>query len=742
LCPIRVRHRRRVRSPEISKSRLRAKMIRSPNKQVYKNVVLIWISLSIASVILSGANWFQLSRELKAATQATITQDSINALFQSLIDAETAQRGFTITGDETFLEPLNQAEARLPGQFDKLIGLVHRDPTLLKRATELRELAGVSLAHQRNTVKLRREHGAKAAGDLVKSGQGKLITDAVRQKVNELREFQPTLASSTSRHAQGKLLQASLTSLVAGALGIGAGLLAFYLARVGLRQEVRERQLLQATLQAEHDSHEKSAFVANMSHEIRTPMNAILGFSELLSAEIQEPKHRHYLQSIRASAGALLHLINDILDMSKVDAGVVELHLEPTDPREVCEFITTMFGGPAAKKGIQLECHVADNLPRALLLDRVRFRQLVVNLVGNAIKFTDRGRIQTDISCERQTDATSRVTLVIQVEDTGVGIPKDRLDAIFKPFVQAGSHVDKDRMGTGLGLAIVQRMTRLMGGTVTVASVVGQGSAFHLRFPDIVVSARLPISEAADPLGPANFDDLQPAKILVVDDNETNCELVRGIFAGTHHQLEYGIDGIQAVEKAQSFRPDLVLLDIRMPKMNGREAVEEIHKRAGLELLPVIAVTASSLLDEEKSLRQVFSGYLRKPFTRRELFNELSVFLPKRAKPQEPEKVVGPAPALERSGQPPEDWRELAAQLRGLEVQEWPAVRDTLAVNETREFARRLETLARKSSCEPLLDYAQTLGHHAETYAVDSIEEQLQGFPVVIARVERSANET
>src|SRR6185436_12030846 len=267
-----------------------------------------------------------------------------------------------------------------------------------------------------------------------------------------------------------------------------------------------------------------------MSHEIRTPMNAILGFSELLSGELRDPKHRQYLNSIRTSAAGLLHLINDILDMSKIDAGALELRLEPTDPREICGFITTVFAAHASRKGVKLDCRVAENLPSALMIDRVRMRQLLVNLVGNAVKFTDKGHIYTSITWENQSEQATHVTLIIQVEDTGVGIPKDQLESIFKPFIQTGVSQDKERMGTGLGLAIVQRLTQLMGGTITVSSEVGEGSSFLLRFPGVPVSNLAPRTDQPEPLSAVDFDELSPARILVVDDNEMNCQLVRGMF--------------------------------------------------------------------------------------------------------------------------------------------------------------------------------------------------------------------
>jgi len=709
-------------------------MYRRPNNQIYKTLVVVWLTLSIASVILAAIAWLDLSRKLQSTSEAAQIQDEVDTILRLLLDAENAQRGYTITGDERFLDALEAGQTNLPAHFERLVGLAKEDAEMLNHVVDLRAQAELSLSHHRSLITTRKERGGQAAADLVASGEGKRLMDLVRAEVAQIRKLHAELATGHAGDARGRVLRASLVSLLAGSFGVGAGVIALRLARVMLDHQLRETDLIEAKLQAERSSQEKTVFLANMSHEIRTPMNAILGFSELLQDDLKEPKHRQYLQSIRSSATSLLQLINDVLDMAKVEAGVLELKLEPTDPREICDFLHTLFFEPAAKRGVKLECKVAEDLPHALLMDRIRLRQVLVNLVGNAVKFTDHGHIHVRVQWEKQ-QTSSHITLLIEVQDTGVGIPHDRLEEIFRPFVQAGANREKEKGGTGLGLSIVRRLTEMMGGTVVAASVLGQGSAFSLRFPDVAISARLAASEKLDNGAAVDFGELRPATFLVVDDNETNCQLVAGMFAGSHHRLVFGSNGREAVAKARELRPDVILLDIRMPNMDGREALLAIRKVSGLELTPVIAVTASSLMSEETELRTRFSGYVRKPFSKRELFDELAQFLPRHAA----NDGVGAAAANSDHGAMPVA-PELLEELRRLLVEEWPAVRDSLAINESKAFAVKLQNLSRTWPCPPLATYAQALARHADSYAVMELEKHLLAFSALVERLERSVS--
>jgi len=311
------------------------------------------------------------------------------------------------------------------------------------------------LADLRQAIAVRAAN-APAASD-TSPEHARMTMDRIREIIKRRHDNRLDLLSATGEATRHEMKLVHQMTWMAGLLGVGAGLFALYFYRVDYHQERARRELLEEKLHAEQAVREKSAFLANMSHEIRSPMNAILGFSELLEPEGLTPKQSQYVRAIRDSGSALLHLINDILDLSKLEAGKLELHPDPTDMRDSCEFLRTVFGQQAVMKSLQLQFELSPELPRALMLDRLRLRQVLVNLLSNAIKFTERGCIKTRVSWRSQGNGASG-TLLIEVEDTGIGIPADKLDEVFKPFVQADSRRTAEKEGTGIGLTIVKRL--------------------------------------------------------------------------------------------------------------------------------------------------------------------------------------------------------------------------------------------------------------------------------------------
>jgi len=703
-------------------------------------LAVFWLIVTVGSVVTGAIAWSRFSRSIDVSAEAEQFRESVNQLFSVLQDAEASQRGYLLTGKETFLQAFTNAEATFPQAFERLSQSAQHDLAGRQDLHELRPLIELELAGLRQALTSRSAHSSPSSEVAAGNDEAKTTMDRIREIIKRRHDNRLDLLSSTGEATRHEMKLVHRMTWMAGLLGIGAGCFALYFYRVDYFQERARRELLEEKLHAEQAVRDKSAFLTNMSHEIRSPMNAILGFSELLEPEGLTPKQSQYVRAIRDSGSALLHLINDILDLSKLEAGRLELHPAPTDMRDSCEFLRTVFGQQALMKSLQLQFDISPDLPRALLLDRLRLRQVLVNLLSNAMKFTERGRIKTQVSWQNQ-EPGGIGTLLIAVEDTGIGIPADKLEEVFKPFVQADSGRTAEKEGTGMGLTIVKRLTELMGGTLAVESSVGQGTAFRLRFTNVPVSGRLPVGDHAEPGGAVDFNDFAPATLLVVDDNRTNRDLMAGIFEKTHHRVLFASNGREALEGLSATKPDVVLLDIRMPVMGGPETLAEIRKQAKLASLPVIAVTASSEANEEPDPQRQFSAYIRKPFSRHTLFVALTQFL-QQGSHQDLSKhhhsleslASVSAPSPEQAAQ----WRELALELRRQETGQWPSLRDSLAVNETRVFAHNLFSLGQEARCTPLTTYAATLATLADTYAIGKMERQLGVFPGLVKSIETS----
>jgi signal transduction histidine kinase/DNA-binding response OmpR family regulator len=703
-------------------------------------LALLWLTVTVASVVVGAVAWSRFSRSIDAAAEAAQVREAIDQLFSVLHDAGASERDYLLTGDVAYRRAFTNAERSFPAAFEQLAAYARHDPAGQSDIVELRRLVNLELADLRRAVELRAAKGPVASGLAASPDQPRTTMDRIREIIKRRHDDRRDLLSASGEGTRREMKWVHQLTWIAGLLGVGAGVFALYFYRVDYYQEQGRRQLLEEKLHAEQSVREKSAFLANMSHEIRSPMNAILGFSELLEPDGLTPKQAQYVRSIRDSGAALLHLINDILDLSKLEAGKLELHPEPTDMRDSCGFLRTVFGQQAVTKSLQLQFEISPTLPRALLLDRLRLRQVLVNLLSNAIKFTERGRVKTLVSWESQADGRSG-TLLIDVEDTGIGIPAEELEEVFKPFVQAEARQTVEKEGTGIGLTIVKRLTELMGGSLTVNSKVGQGTVFHLRFENVPVSGRLPVGDHAEPGGVVDFDDFAPATLLVVDDHQTNRELMAGIFEKTHHRVHFANNGREALDCLAMTKLDVVLLDIRMPVMDGRTTLAEIRKQASLVSLPVIAVTASSKAGEEVLLQSQFSGYIRKPFSRQTLFVELARFL-QRAAPGDGLEGQSLGQTLESIPTLPPDqaaqWQELALALRRREATEWPALCASLAVNETRAFAHDLFTLGQAAHCAPVATYAAALTTFADAYAIGQMERHLAVFPKLLESIESS----
>ena len=687
-----------------------------------------FVSVRSINALRESIGWVNHTMEVKddLARLQFALHDMETAGLRFMIDGRAEHRSELTRNIDAIGERLVHLRTVASDNLDqsRLVELLTKDHEILgERARASIAIKDADIARGDDRAAIRR----------LRDGKGERIVDRRRTRIQRMIQIEDGLLAQRQAERDVLVKQTNATLLIANGLALFAGLIGFLALRRAQRESENALLLQLRAAQARRASEEKSAFLANMSHEIRTPMNAIFGFAQLLADHVDEPLQREWVASIRKSGQVLLTLINDVLDLSKIEAGKLQLNSQGTDIGELVEETLSLFGAMAEAKDIALRLEIARDGLVPVAVDAPRLRQILMNLISNAVKYTEHGTVTVGVDMMRS--PLGGHDLRIRVKDTGTGIHPDEQVKIFEPFYQADSLDGKTRQGTGLGLSVTRLLVQLMQGRIQVVSKPGEGALFQVDIPALP-EAEAVVPNLADGFAETvDFDRLPPLRILVVDDVDWNVEVARGYLRGSHHQLAIARDGEEAVTVARAFRPDVVLMDLRMPRMNGYRATEAIRADIAARGARIIAVTASSMTDEHASTEVRFDGYVRKPYAPAELLGALVALfgersngrgsLPRAGEPADAAAAdaVEDARGGSATASPAEDRRAEAlaewAAVRGAPLE---ALRTRMRMREIGEFSRRLDVLAALIADPRLLDEARQLQRAVQRFDVNRMK--------------------
>ena len=583
-----------------------------------KKIIIFILASFVAGTLLLVYIQYNSSKNINNLIEGNETlmnevsvNSKLNQLEKTIIKVESKVRGAIVINDPYTIVGIDSEILEIKSLLKQLQGLSYDDSSLFF-LDHLDTLMEEKLLFSQDVLINLRKNGKDNAMEIISSPKGKELTDSIVatiQKIDLTRSENMADAIDLIDESGKKAQQFSLILIVI-VLVCGAALF-WYIINTIRRQISLIRKLNISEKKVKESARIKEVFMANMSHEIRTPMNAILGFTGLLKNKHIDEEALEYVQTIEQSGENLLIIINDILDMSKIEAGMLKLEKKPFSIRNLLHSIKVMFYNKAAEKLIILTTEIDESIPDSLLGDATRLTQILTNLVGNALKFTEKGTITIKISNEGR--SLESINLGITVADTGIGIEREKQQQIFERFQQAEDSITRTYGGTGLGLSIVKDLVKLQNGTIEIDSGPGKGTAFKLTIP-LDISPQENLQSDPTPQVDYGFKNSDGyGHILVVEDNVINQSLIKHLFKKWGLKYDLANNGKEALEKLQSNKYTLILMDIQMPLMDGYTATREIRQTLKLHT-PIIAMTAHALaIEKEKCFECGMNDYISKP---------------------------------------------------------------------------------------------------------------------------------
>lgn len=605
------------------------------NKRFSYFIIISFIAgslLLIAVQINSTKNTQELIRNNNTLLNELRSSNHLREIDRDILGVESRIRASIATNDTTHLEGINQKINQIKNFLDSL-SIDNSDP---EEENLIRRLG--ALAQNKKVTKEKLLHRYDSVGNMdddssIANPHARIISNeitSITAKIYQKRQLRMEELSRKSKEMGQKAKVYDFSLLIL--LVLSGGFIGYHIIKQFRRQHFLITELNIAEQKALIAAETKENFLANMSHEIRTPLSGILGFTNLLQKRPLDESSAEFVSSIQRSGENLMTIVNDILDLSKIEAGMMRITTGIFSINGLLNSVETLFLERAKEKGLTISSSIDNSIPDTLTGDATRLTQILVNLIGNAIKFTHHGKVTIAVFNKQQTE--NEVIVGFKISDTGIGIDKEKLGEVFDRFNQGEDSTTRNYGGTGLGLSIVKKLILLQNGDIEVSSELGKGTTFTFYIPYGIAQEQLKVSK---PVNTAHFKDIsnKALRVLVVDDNAINQSLMQHLLSQWNIDFSVVSNGLEAVEYLRTNECDLVLMDLQMPQMDGYTATQQIREVLHLNL-PIIAMTAHALPGErEKCLSRGMNEYISKPIKEDELFKLISNFGLKETKTEE-----------------------------------------------------------------------------------------------------------